>query len=259
MSLEQRAWKIASTEGNMLSRRAFVGVVASAAGALITGPNALADGRNVDNQRSMITEYKAKDFSEVAKGLKGISSNQLAQHIGLYEGYVKKTNAAQKGLRKLHTADKAFASTSTRDLSLRQTYSLNGMILHEYYFAGLTAERSVPAGNVADILEKEHGGVQKWFQALISLGKAARGWVVFGLNLRDGHTHFYVLDAHDMYSPLLVIPLVVLDVYEHAYMIDYGTNRGAYLDAYAQLINWSVVTARINRLEHVSTGRIWTD
>jgi superoxide dismutase, Fe-Mn family len=194
----------------------------------------------------------AQDYSRLLAGLEGLSPNQIKQHLGLYQGYVKKAN-------EIHTLMGAATPNPTtvnatydpyRELLVESSFAMNGIILHELYFDNLggVAGDKAPSQALQNTFAKAFGSWDGFITQLKSAGKAMRGWAVVAFNLRDNRIHMYGLDTHNQWAPLHTIPLLVLDVYEHAYMIDFGTNRGAYLDAFLSNINWSVVESRLNSL-----------
>jgi Fe-Mn family superoxide dismutase len=203
--------------------------------------------------------YQAKQYDCIAKGLEGLTPRQLQQHYGLYEGYVKKINEidAKMPAADLTSANATYAEL--RELQVEQTYALNGVVLHEFFFSGLVEKNGEPSGELARVIDRDHGGLAKWADRLKAVGKCARGWVIFGLNTRDAASHFYLLDFHNVYMPALVIPIIVLDTYEHAYMIDYGTNRAGYLDTYVKHINWVAATKRWDRAVGWTMGPATTE
>jgi superoxide dismutase, Fe-Mn family len=181
--------------------------------------------------------------------VKGMSQNQLNQHIKLYQGYVTKTNEIQDKLAVFH-AEQATLSSDFRALHVEQTYALNGAILHEYYFENIGGE-TVPLEKTAmlhALLLKEFSSIENYFNHLKMLGKISRGWAITAYNMRDHRIHNYSLDLHNQGVPMGVIPILVLDVYEHAYMIDFETNRASYLDAFMANVNWSVVDQRLKTM-----------
>ncbi len=184
--------------------------------------------------------------------VEGISPNQLNQHIELYNGYVKKINDIQGQISAMTPElDKMNATYSPfRELHVEQTYALNGSILHEAYFENLGGKRT-PATDtelVHKLFTEEFGSWDNYVQHLSAVGKSMRGWAVTGYNMRDHRIHNYGLDTHNQWVPMNVIPLLVLDVYEHAYMIDFGTKRGAYLDAFMRNVDWAVVDQRLKTM-----------
>jgi superoxide dismutase, Fe-Mn family len=202
------------------------------------------------------TTIQPKTFPHLTQ-VEGISQNQLNQHVELYHGYVKKINDLDSQIQSasdemLTAANATYAPF--RELHLEQTYALNGVILHEYYFENLGMDngglRKGPENTEffhATIL-KEFGTWDHYIAHLKAVGKSARGWAITGYNMRDHRIHNYGLDMHNANVPIHVIPLLVLDVYEHAYMIDFGTKRPAYLDAFLRNVNWQVADDRLKTM-----------
>lgn len=209
---------------------------------------------------STIDRYEAKDFSFFFKSLDGISEDQLKQHHTLYEGYVKKINEIQD---KLESADMSATFNATysefRELHVEQTYALNGVILHELYFSNLVDKKTQPAKNFISVIERDFGSWDNYIAHLTAVGKSMRGWAITAYNYRDGKIHNYGLDTHNMFVPVFVRPLLILDVYEHAYMVDYGINRASYIDAFLKNVNWPVVSQRFDAALKQETGIKSTD
>lgn len=192
-----------------------------------------------------------KTFSNLAT-VEGITPNQLSQHLELYHGYVKKINdidsqihAMTPDLEKMNATYSPF-----RELNVEQTYALNGVILHEYYFENLGGTLKAPTDTemVHKLFTQEFGSWDNYVNHLLTVAKSMRGWAITGYNLRDHRIHNYGLDQHNQWVPMNVIPLLVLDVYEHAYMIDFGTKRPAYLEAFMKNLNWEVVDQRLRTM-----------
>lgn len=187
------------------------------------------------------------DFTDRLKSVEGISATQLEQHLGLYKGYVKKTNAIQSALATSHPelADLNPTYHPYRELHVEQSYALNGVILHEHYFGNIGGARKPAGTEFKKLVARDFGSWDGYLHDLHAVGKSMRGWALTGFNWKDGKLHNYGLDLHNQLVPL-VMPVLVLDVYEHAYMIDFGTNRGAYLETFFENIDWSVVENRLH-------------
>jgi len=185
------------------------------------------------------------------KTVEGISQNQLDQHMGLYNGYVKKINDIQAQISAMTIEQDKMNGTYSpfRELHLEQTYALNGVILHEAYFENMKAGGNPTQTElVHKIFSEEFGSWDNYVNHLLAVGKSARGWAMTGYNMRDHRIHNYQLDTHNQTVPVNVIPLLVLDVYEHAYMIDFGTKRGPYLEAFVRNVDWTVVDQRLKTM-----------
>ena len=240
-------------EGVLTTRREVLIMGALAAGAL-TGNAALAQTVKVAAAGPVDKgEIKEMDFSALlTKKMEGLSSNQIDQHLKLYKGYVAKHKDITALLDNVDIMSQPPAANATyapmRELLIEQSFALNGVVYHELYFGNLGGPGGEPKGNLRSALESHFGSAAKFMDYLKTAGKCMRGWVIVGWNNRDARIHTYGLDMHNMWSPAGVVPIVVLDVYEHAYMIDHGINRGAYLDAFVNNLDWEVCGKRFDAI-----------
>lgn len=176
--------------------------------------------------------------------LRGISSYNIQEHYKLYQGYVNKTNEIRALLM---SADRAAANatySSFRELKVEESYAYNGVKLHELYFGNLGGAGGRPPSDFQEALVRSFGSLEVWEEDFKACGLAARGWVVLAFDPDNGLLHNYLLDAHNVGLILNMKPLLVMDVYEHAYYMDYGTNRRGYIEAFWQNINWEAVLRR---------------
>ncbi len=175
------------------------------------------------------------------KELPGLSAKQLSEHHDvLYTGYVKKTNEIRAALAAADPAKANATFSDLRELKLEEGYAVNGVVLHERYFDNLKAGGDAGKHAVAKWVVEDFGSMEKWNDEFAALGIAARGWVVLAFDLNDGKLHNYLCDMHNQGGVWGAIPLLVLDVYEHAYFIDYATARKKYIDVFLQNLDWSV-------------------
>lgn len=190
--------------------------------------------------------YMAKDFSAlVNKPMPGFSQSQIEQHLKLYKGYIAKANELTAKLKDVDLAGANATYAPLRELLVEESYAVNGAIYHEYYFGNLGGKGGEPQGELRAGLEEHFGSIGKFMDFLKASGKCMRGWVVVGYNTRAGHLGTFGLDMHNMWAPANLVPIMVLDVYEHAYMIDYGIDRAKYLDAFVNNLDWDVVAKRL--------------
>jgi Fe-Mn family superoxide dismutase len=190
--------------------------------------------------------YQAKDYSHLLKAnMIGLSAAQIEPHLKLYKGYVTKSNEIYTKLKEVDLVSANASYSPLRELLLEESFAFNGMVYHEYYFGNLGGKGGEPTGELKSALDERFGSTGKFLDFLKASGKSMRGWVVVGWNLRGGHIDTFGLDTHNMWSPQSVIPILVLDVYEHAYMIDYGIDRPKYLDAFTGNLDWNVVAKRL--------------
>ncbi|MDO8427369.1 MAG: Fe-Mn family superoxide dismutase [Deltaproteobacteria bacterium] len=181
--------------------------------------------------------------------LDGISDNQISQHRDiLYAGYVNKLNEIEERQRTVDITKANQIFSDLRALKADETFAYNGVVLHELYFENLGGKAGKPKGKLADLMAKEWGSFDKWSDQFKACGMAARGWVMLGLSIYDGKLHNYCLDAHNEKVPVNVVPVLIMDVYEHAYTIDFGVKRPPYIDAFMKNIDWQVAEQRFERI-----------
>ena len=180
-------------------------------------------------------EAKSLPYSQ----LTGISERTLAvHHDKLYVGYVNKRNEIEE---KLKVIDRSSANATYSDLraaKVEETFAGNAIVLHEAYFNVLDGDGQASVELAAQI-EKDFGSLENWINDFKACGMVARGWVVLAWDLNDGRLHNYVCDAHNQGGMWGTVPVIVLDTYEHAYMIDYGSDRKSYIEAFMQQLNWN--------------------
>lgn len=185
------------------------------------------------------------------ESLPGLSEKQLKEHHDvLYAGYVKKTNEIREALAGADRANPNASFSQLRELKLEETFALNGVKLHEYYFDNMAANGSAaPSGAIQKWIGEDFGSVEKWAEDFKATGMAARGWVVLAFDLEDGKLRTFLCDAHNQGGVWNTVALLIMDVYEHAYFIDYATGRKAYIDAYMNVIDWEEVNRRVEKFD----------
>jgi len=178
----------------------------------------------------------------IAADLNGITLKAIAEHFKLYEGYVKKTNEIRT---KLEAADKSLANATYSEigeLKRQESFAVNGVKLHEIYFDILDSRlRGNDGDKVKSMIVRDFGSVENWITDMTAAGLSARGWAILSYDLTDKSVHNYSADAHNLGIVSGTVPLIVLDVYEHAYFMDYGTNRKGYIEAFFKNLNWGVI------------------
>ena len=182
------------------------------------------------------------------KELPGLSEKQLAEHHDvLYAGYVKKVNELRVALSTVDLSKTNPTYSDLREMKIEEGFAVNGVKLHENYFENMVAGGTACQSLVADWIAEDFGSTEKWMAEFSACGIAARGWVVLAFDLKDGRLHNYLCDIHNQGGIWGAIPLIVLDVYEHAYFIDYATARKKYIDSFMANLDWSVANATIER------------
>ncbi len=191
--------------------------------------------------------YEAKDYSKLL-GMPGFSDTLLGNHFTLYQGYVKNTNSVMEHLAAMARDLKPDApSAQYAELKRRMGWEFNGLRLHEYYFGNLggTAPLS-KTGRLAVALAKQFGSFEAWETDFRATG-AMRGigWVVLYQDNVSGILFNQWVNEHDVGNWAGCRLILIMDVFEHAYMVDYGTKKLSYIDAFFKNINWAVAESRL--------------
>lgn len=198
-----------------------------------------------------------KNYSEKFKnGIGPISAKTLTIHSDkLYAGYVKKN---EEILEKLYALAKTkdFVGNATfselRSLKEAESFTTNGVYLHEWYFDGLGGDgNSSKAPELSKALTEKSGSVEDFVRKLSEQGMAARGWTVLSWDTKLGKLKSYNADAHNQGGVWGCIPIIVLDVYEHAYFIDFGSDRKAYIEAFWKNFDWAAAEALYLRVRDI--------
>ncbi len=179
--------------------------------------------------------------------LPGLSKKQLSEHHDvLYAGYVKKLTEIDEKLTNVDKADVNATFSALRELKLEETFAANAIRLHEGYFDNLGG-KGVPSGKIVDLIKEDFGSYEAWEQEFKGLGICSRGWVVLAYDWEDNRLNNYLCDVHNQGGVWNATPLLILDVYEHAYFIDYGTGRKAYIEAFMKNIDWPAADKLVER------------
>jgi Fe-Mn family superoxide dismutase len=189
--------------------------------------------------------YVAKDYQSLI-GIEGFSETLLKNHFTLYQGYVTNTNKVLDTLSQLLKDDKA-GTPEFAELKRRLGWEFNGMRLHEYYFENLGGKEGIKKDSkLAKKIAEDFDSYELWEKEFKAIG-AMRGigWVVLYQDITNGKLINFWINEHDVSHPSGCNPLLIMDVFEHAFMIDYGLKRAAYIDSFFKNINWSVIETRI--------------
>ncbi|KAA0228156.1 MAG: superoxide dismutase [Armatimonadetes bacterium] len=176
----------------------------------------------------------------------GISRRTHEEHFKLYQGYANKTNELRRLMAELDR-DPAKANqvySSTRALKVDYTFAYGGYLNHTLFFDILGGDGQCK-GLAKEMIEKEFGSVEAWAADLKSSGIAGRGWVWLAVDHNDGSLFNFIGDAQNTYPVWNCTPVLALDVYEHAYYLDFGTGRAAYIDAFLKVVDWEAVNRHL--------------
>lgn len=189
--------------------------------------------------------YTAQDYGRLI-GIPGFSEALLKNHFTLYQGYVTNTGKLLDALTQLIAEGKG-ATPEYAELKRRLGWEFNGMRLHELYFGNLGGTASLDQGGaLAGKLTASFGSVELWEKDFRATG-AMRGigWVGLYLDpVGDRLINFWI-NEHDVANPAGCTPLLIMDVFEHAFMLDYGLKRADYIEAFFRNIDWQAVAARL--------------
>ncbi|MFZ7121989.1 MAG: superoxide dismutase [Eubacteriaceae bacterium] len=184
---------------------------------------------------------KQYDFSTVS----GINENMIKQHYIIYEGYVNKLNEIWSLLNMNLELNKPNSTYSDiRSLKLGESYALNGIKLHELYFENITGCGKEQKGSIIQCINNNYGSFEEWLIRFKNIALSMRGWVVLAWEPVDCRLHIYGQDIHDKGLIWSSYPLLIIDVYEHAYALQFGINRKEYLDVIMNTVNWDIVDKR---------------
>jgi Fe-Mn family superoxide dismutase len=186
-------------------------------------------------------EITPRELKPTLYELDGISRETIEAHYKLYQGYVNKRNEI---LGKLGSADLASANqtySELRSLKVDLTFAIGGIKNHEIYFEHLGGTGGDPAGIFGDLVKRDFGSVAEWKADLKATGMGGRGWAWAAYDWDEGRLFNYIGDAQNTFPVWNATPLVALDVYEHAYFVDFGTDRASYIDKFFDNLDYDVV------------------
>jgi Fe-Mn family superoxide dismutase len=193
--------------------------------------------------KSMV--YEPKNFEQLL-GTKGFSDQLLKNHFTLYQGYVTNANKLAEALDALAKEGKT-GTPEYAELKRRFGWEFNGMRLHEYYFENISKEsRALDAGSsLSKKMNEDFETYENWAKDFRSVG-AMRGigWAVLYFDSVKGRLFNTWINEHDSGHLAGAAPIMVMDVFEHAFMLDYGLKRADYIEAFFKAIGWTAAEAR---------------
>ncbi|MFC1993272.1 superoxide dismutase [Chloroflexota bacterium] len=187
--------------------------------------------------------YAVKDYSNLI-GMEGFSETLLKNHFTLYQGYVTNTN---KLFDLLSSKAKDATNPEYAEIKRRFGFEFDGMRLHEYYFENLGGKTPLDKkGKLAQTVAGAYGSYEIWEQDFRAVG-AMRGigWAILYQDPVTGWVFNQWINEHEVGHPAGCSPILVMDVFEHAFITDYGLKRADYIEAFFKNINWKVVESRL--------------
>jgi Fe-Mn family superoxide dismutase len=191
-------------------------------------------------------ELVPKTFASIRE-LNGISQRTQEEHYELYKGYVAKTNEIQK---KLDTVDRATANqifSDLRSLRVDLSFAIGGVKNHEIFFGHLGGKGGQPKARTLEAINRDYPSYDAWLADFKASGLAARGWVWLAYDHDLNSLTTVVGDAQNTFPVWNATPIVAMDVYEHAYWLDYGRARAKYIEAFFNNLDWGVVEQNLER------------
>ena len=214
----------------------------------ILGVNLLAgktDSSTVKSGKEGKMAYNAKDYNRLI-GMEGFSETLLKNHFTLYQGYVTNTNKLTDGLSQLLKEGKT-GTPEYAELKRRLGWEFNGMRLHEYYFENLGGKGGISkSGKLHKKLVESFGSYEAWEKDFKATGSMRGiGWAVLYQDVLSGNFINFWINEHDVGHPSGGMPILIMDVFEHAFMIDYSLKRTDYIEAFFKNIDWAELEKRL--------------
>jgi superoxide dismutase, Fe-Mn family len=181
--------------------------------------------------------------------LDGISRAAVEAHYKLYEGYVNKRNEILSRLDGIDLDSANQVYSDIRALKLDLTFAVGGIKNHEIYFEHLGGGGGDPSGLIGDLIRRDFGSAADWRADLKATGMAARGWAWTAYDWDEGRLFNYLGDTQNTFPVWNATPLIALDVYEHAYFLDYQTDRASYIDAFFDNLDWSTINDWVSKYQ----------
>ncbi len=231
-----------------ISRREAISTIAAGgAGLALSSLTAEAQTANaVLAARAFRGLHQPKPLSFDPAKLKGLSEKLIRSHWeNNYGGSVKALNAVEQRLGVMQR-EKDLPAYMYGDLKREELHRTGSVVLHEHYFGNLGGEGK-PGGEVLDTIKQWFGSYEEWeaeFKKTANALSGGSGWAIFTYNLHTGEVHNYWAWDH-MHNAPTGRPLLVLDMYEHSYHMDYGAAAAKYVDAFMQNVNWEEVNRRL--------------
>lgn len=189
--------------------------------------------------------YEAKDYAKLI-GMQGFSEALLKNHFTLYQGYVTNSNKVLDTLDQMLKEGKT-ATPEYAELKRRLGWEFNGMRLHEFYFENLGGNGAIDrGGKLAARITADFGSLDAWEKDFRATG-AMRGigWTALYQDAVSGRLINFWINEHDVSHPAGCTLILIMDVFEHAFMIDYGLKRADYIEAFFRNIDWNAAEARL--------------
>lgn len=215
---------------------------------LISTPNAYSAEEKPKEAAAPEGAYQARNFEHLLGKVPGLSDNLLKMHFKLYEGYVKNSNLL---LQKIGELNKAGQNKTPEFAGLKRMlgWEMDGMLLHEYYFDNLGAKPLAADDPLQKKIAADFGGFDQWKADFIATGQIRGiGWVVSYVEPKSGRLINEWINEHDVGHLSGATPLLIMDVFEHAFITEFGLDRPKYIEVFFNNINWDKVSERFKKI-----------
>jgi superoxide dismutase, Fe-Mn family len=235
-----------------VTRREAIAVMAGVAAAALVGTQTTEGGTTMAETSGLPPAYRGnhqpKPLPFDPAKLRGLSEKLLrSHHENNYTGAVKRLNLIQQQLGQL---PKDAPPYQTGSLKREELIATNSMVLHEFYFGNLGGDGKA-SGTIADLIKAHYGSVETWEHDFRQTGLSltgGSGWVVLAFDPHEQTVHTYWSWDH-AHSLAWGTPLLVMDMYEHSYAMDYGADARGYIDAFFQNVKWEEVNRRAEQVK----------
>jgi Fe-Mn family superoxide dismutase len=195
---------------------------------------------------------RVPEAADIAKAVQntprvGISAKTHEEHLKLWQGYANKTNEIRKALAEMEV-DPSKANqiySQIRALKANYAFALGGYKNHNVYFETLGGNGGPATGDIATLINEAYGSFDKWVADWKATGVGGRGWAYLGYDHEEQRVFNYIGDSQDTFPQWGTTLVLAMDVYEHAYYLDFQTARAKYIEAYMQAIDWDAVNNRL--------------
>ena len=227
----------------MVNRREFLTLTGLGLAAMTLGYPIPVNAETEKEEKTMA--YTAKDYSKLI-GMEGFSETLLKNHFTLYQGYVTNTNKLLDILGQM-LKDGKTVTPEYAELKRRLGWEFNGMRLHEYYFENLGGKGSInKEGKLFSKIAEDFGNYELWEKDFKAVGTMRGiGWAVLYQDTSNGRLINFWINEHDVSHPAGCNLVLIMDVFEHAFMLDYGLKRADYVEAFFKNIDWNASEKRL--------------
>lgn len=230
----------------VLQTAGLLGVAAAATGTALTTPTVAAALSFAEHSGLVTGQPKPLKYEEFP-GL--LTKNQVTPHYQAhYGGALKRFMTIEDQLDKLHAGKDPIAGDSFVFIQKDKINKMNSVLLHELYFDGLTPKPGDPVEDIRAALAKRFGSLDRWIEDFKATCMAANGWGILARDIVNGKLYNVSSELHEIGVIWLGQPLVVCDVYEHAFYVDYQNRKQDYVNKFVDFLDWDEIDRRWNVL-----------